>query len=830
MEFNINIIDSFPSLNKFAQKNNLILELNNKEYNLKKLITQQDIISIKENLSQILLKVYALSNNKKILIGLNQLNSDIFSSDKKCSIIWLEFKKKIEENKKEINDINLLFYDCIRLKIKISLIKTPSKSDKKIKTSKSKLKFGSPNDQRKSSQKAYNNEIKDINLIKSCRIVNPNKYLLKSQTLKENIKVNNVGNVDENNLNVNTQKAKALISENKENQILEKFNNFEIDSQKSISHEYMKDLVLESDCLLTDNNIFGNHSLSNSQRGNNIKNINEKINASDFKKKEININIAKIKENNITDIKTNNNNCDIILQNSLICPNNFSKMIKNILKSDEENKNNNIFKRDTSFNNKKINIIKDESFNNSNTIRKLKMQHKKNKSFNKIIYNNNNNNNNKAIKNTKNNITKNNLKIKSNHINNNNNNSLSKENLLKECYTLNDFYNCKMIRNSFKEIKEIDKNKDLSLVENKNKNDYNNTNLNELLISQMKESSTQNQIIEEDEISKDYNEDEKVKSDEFSSVKKDYDLFYTLKFIRSIKNDLLDLEFNIAIDKSLSLFILYNKDINNIYKRKNELINIIKNYTSKIRQIYKKIDKIDNIKRKNELKKKNDLIFKDPLSDLYNAKLHQKKIFETLIYDKINKKEKLKSIITSLLKKQTSLLDILNKDKDKNKKIENEEKIIIKKIFGQSPSKGQYKSPKKNDNMIKKKESNELFFETKNEKYKNNIMDNNNNKNNDKKVLKKKNKSVKNNLVVKTILNKNLEKNNSINNLLSYENLNKRNSVCSDKAYNKEYKSGEINNIHVVHKNVGNGKNNNKSIYYSTARTNFYSFNTGKFK
>ena len=829
MEFNINIIDSFPSLNKFAQKNNLILELNNKEYNLKKLITLQDIISIKENLSQIGLKVYALSNNKKILIGVNQLNLDIFSSDKKCSIIWLEFKKKIEENKKEINDINLLFYDCIRLKIKISLIKTPSKNEKKNKTSKSKLKFGSPNDQRKSSQKAYNNEIKDINLIKSCRIVNPNKYLLKSQTLKENIKINNLGNADENNLKDNTQKIKALINKNKENQILEKFNNFEIDSQKSISHEYMKDLVLESDCLLTDNNIFGNHSLSNEQRGNNIKNINDKMNVSDFKKKEININIAKIKENNITDIKINSNNYDMILQNSLICPNNFSKMIKNILKSDEENKNNNILKRDTSFNNKKINIIKDESFNNSNTIRKLKMQHKKNKSFNKIIYNNNNhnNNNNKAIKNTKNNITKSNLKIKSNHINNNNN-SLSKENLLKECYTFNDFYNCKMIRNSFKEIKDIDKNKDLSLVEIKNRNDYNNPNLNELLISQMKESSTQNQIIEEDEISKDCNEDEKMKSDEFSSMKKDYDLFYTLKFIKSIKNDLLDLEFNIAIDKSLSLFILYNKEINNIYKRKNELTNIIINYTSKIRQIYKKIDKIDNIKRKNELKKKNALILKDPLSELYNAKLNQKKIFENLIHNKINKKEQLKSIITSLLKRQTSLLDNMNKDKDKNKKIENEEKIIIKKIFGQSPSKGQYKSPKKNDNMIKKKEPNEFFFETKNEKYKN-IMDNNN-KNNDKKVLKKKNKSVKNNLVVKTILNKNLEKNNSINNLLSYENLNKRNSICSEKAYNKEYKSGEINNIHVVHKNVGNIKTNNKSIYYSTARTNFYSFNTGKFK
>ena len=107
MEFNINIIDSFPSLNKFAQKNNLILELNNKEYNLKKLITQQDIISIKENLSQILLKVYALSNNKKILIGLNQLNSDIFSSDKEITPELFFFKWKMSD----IDDKKLLIED-----------------------------------------------------------------------------------------------------------------------------------------------------------------------------------------------------------------------------------------------------------------------------------------------------------------------------------------------------------------------------------------------------------------------------------------------------------------------------------------------------------------------------------------------------------------------------------------------------------------------------------------------------------------------------------------------------------------------------------------------
>ena len=122
MEVSISILDTFPSLNKLSQKNNLLLEYNNKEYNLKNIINQQDIFSIKENVSQISFKIYVLSNNNKILIGTNQLNIDSLNSENKSSITWLEFKKKIEENKKEINDINLLFYDCIRLKIKVSTL------------------------------------------------------------------------------------------------------------------------------------------------------------------------------------------------------------------------------------------------------------------------------------------------------------------------------------------------------------------------------------------------------------------------------------------------------------------------------------------------------------------------------------------------------------------------------------------------------------------------------------------------------------------------------------------------------------------------------------
>jgi hypothetical protein len=94
MEVNLSILDTFPSLNKLSLKNNLLLEYNNKEYNLKSIINQQDIFSIKENASEISFKIYVLSNNNKVLIGTNQLNIDSLNSENKSSIVWLEFKKK----------------------------------------------------------------------------------------------------------------------------------------------------------------------------------------------------------------------------------------------------------------------------------------------------------------------------------------------------------------------------------------------------------------------------------------------------------------------------------------------------------------------------------------------------------------------------------------------------------------------------------------------------------------------------------------------------------------------------------------------------------------
>ena len=825
MEVNLSILDTFPSLNKLSLKNNLLLEYNNKEYNLKSIINQQDIFSIKENASEISFKIYALSNNNKVLIGTNQLNIDSLNSENKSSIVWLEFKKK-EENKKEINDINLLFYDCIRLKIKVTKIKTIPKTDKKIKTNKSKIKFVSPHQQMKKNKKKYNIK-ENNNLVNSCRIVNTNNCLLKSNSLKDNIKT-----IVDNNAKNEDNDKKDTSKDNESNHIMEKYQELKIDPKKSISYEYMKELKIENDALLTDYNILDNYE-SITLHGDNCKNVTYTKNRS-------------------------NANCDDILQKSL-SPSNFNNMIKNILLQSNEEEDKNIhLKRDCSFN-KDINTIKeDESFNNSNAntnsntntnrIQKLKAHHKKTKSLNKIYYNCNNNDTKKRNNNNSKEIS--NLKNK-NKKNGNINKSLSKENLLHGYYTLNDFYNKKLKNNP---INEKDKNininaieeKEIILKERKMTSDDKNICLNGVLISKIKDTEHQNNLEEFEVTKNDINEEGPINFEQFYSMKKDYELFYTLKFIENIKNDLLDLEFNLALDKSISLFMLYNKEVNSFYKSKKELVNVILNYTHKIEEIHKKLDLLNHKKRKNITKEKNKLLIHDVTLNLNKEILSQKKIMENLVTNKINKKETLKSIIAILIKRQPLLLELLNKNfknEEKGKEKENgmekeKEKEIKNKLQSKSPTKSITKTKIKlqrvNDGLSKKKEpnlsENKIRSKSKNTFKKSQVEINAHKlkKNNKKKILKK-NKSVKKNLIVTSNEIKNLIKNSSINNLLSLDNITNRNSLCTENLYNKECKSGDINNIHSLNNEIVNGKNNNSnSIYYSTVRNKFYSFNPGK--
>ena len=729
MEYNLNFVDSFPSLNKIPQKNNLFLEFNNKEYSMNKLITQQEIISLKKPLSKLFFKIYFIINSKKLLIGVNSINQELIKFDSnKNYITWVEFKKRIPDNNnnKDINDINFLFFDCIRLKLKISLIKSLPKTDKRIKKTQSKIKIGTktPIIPKKGEAKfkfKNDNDNIDINIenddnnnLNSYRNFDTN-YLLKSKSQEENVKL---VNEELENIKVNT------------NNIIEKYNNLRIKSEESISHEIKNLLQIENDCILTDNNLIENYSYSTSLGDNNNKNIIKSRAENENKK--------------ISDIIKNDNiNYEFIPKNNLLSLNNYKSLNKQ-----EQNMN-----------------LMNESLNDEiDTNKKISSSKNKFKGISKLIKINNK----KYDKKFK--------QIKNNNINKSNSNnvhSLIKEKIFFNSNTYNNFYKTNIINDENNHLDHLETN-----IYNINNNNNKNVYVNNLLISQKTELK-ENEIIKDEKISipDEY--------EEFISMKKDYELLYTPAFIKEIKKDLLDLEFNIALEKSISLFLLYNNHISLFFKQKKELLTSIKNYMKKIDYINKKSNLLDSMKRKDEIKEKNKLLL-DDIDNNINLKrnyLAQKNIFENLINDKINKKKILKTIIGILLKKNNNLLDNIKQNKKQDKESlktnskSNNNKYIIK-----SPSRSSNKSKIKSPQTTKQKQKFEFMSEIKS---KNSIFAN--------KLMNKKKTS-----------NNDLKKNKSINYLISLENINERNI---DKISNKENKA-------ILYKN--------NLFYYSTAKNKFY--------
>ena len=723
MEIRIIILDTFPSLNKLYQKINLILEINSQEYELNRLINQKEIISIQQNTNILYVKLYALFNSQKVLIGANQINFDLLNLENDHSIFWLEFKKEIEQNKSGENDINLLFYDFIRLKVKIISINIIPKSYIKVKTNKNRIKNGleSPCQQE---------NMPLDNMINSWRLENHNNYsnyTLNSNLLKERIKINKE-NINENIMNCNKNKT------------------------RNISYECMKDLSIENKVLLTDGIKYDNYSCSTTQGNCNKNNV---IDESNLRKSDMNR-----------------------YQKSILTPNKFKIMIKNTtIQTKEENKKNT---KKCNYFNKYMFDKENYSFNNFNSKikknRKLQTKHKKNKSFNKITYFNPNN------------IEKINFisKIKYKNINK----SLSKDNIL--YYTFNNFYKSK-------KEKKLSTKKDISVRETKHQIKLNpdttqRKSLNEALSKEVITNIQVSQFKVHDYCDDNSDKNNENNFDEFSEKKKDYELFYTLKFIRSIKNDLIDLEFNIALDKSIYLFKLYNKETNIFDKTKTNLINTIVNYSNKIKQMHKKIYLLKIRNKKNELKEKNIMIIKECKTNKYKEVIAQKKILENLI-DQNNKKQKIKAIVSTLVKKHKLSFD-------NNYQREN------------------------NENGISKYITQTKFYDIKNGNSKNIQMNLSENK--IKKISKKKSLNLiyekKNLIALRNLKITNSMKNNFINAILSFEEMNNRYNIYSEKINRKQSKIGEIKNSNFFLKDSENSKNNN-SIFYSTAKTKFYSSN-----
>ena len=721
MEFNINILDSFPSLNKISQKNNLLLEFNNKEYFLNKLIFQQEVIVAKKSLKKFYFKIFLLSDTKKILIGSNYINQDLSKSDNNKSFIsWLEFRKnnQCKNNNKELNDdINFLFFDCIRLKIKITLVKTIPKTDKRIKTTKSKIKEDAktPNLPKKQEFKFKDiNNLIELNHENSFENIENNNYLLKSQSQDQNLKLNGEEEIKIKNTFMNN--------------IKENHNNLRIKSEDIISNEF-KNLFIDNDCLLTDNNLLENYSYSTSLGDNNNKNniIKNKI---------------ELESKIIIDNKNDNINSDLGKKNNLIALNNF-----NYSNKQEKYKN--------KINNKQINT---EYNNENNKNKKINIMKSKFKRINKLIKENKNHKEKKC------------LKIKSNLMNKKNNNTNKTQSLIKDQI----YFNSNTYNNFYKK-KQINEENKIHIETNLNHEENKNIILNNLLIQNDKEKNKSKTDLEKTINHSEY--------EEFISAKKDYDLLYTSPFIKEIKKDLLDLEFNIALEKSISLFLSYNNQIHSFFKQKKDLFDEIKANEEKIKFLNKKLSLLNSFKENYELKEKTKEILKE--NDNFNLKenyLAQKKIFENLIHVNINKKLMLKSIISILLKKKPDILENIKNSNKQEKENINLNKLTNNKFIVKSPSRSMNKMKIKSPQNIKQKHQYEFMSEIKNDNSKFN-----NNLNNRKRAI-----------------NKNLKKNRSINYLISVGNNIEKNNFKNKYTENK------------------NNFDKDNLIYYSTAKNTFY--------
>jgi hypothetical protein len=118
MNIDLMFIDSFPSIEKLANSNELYIQINTERFNLKKLIETNKAIHLKNIQNEIFLKILF---KEKIIIGKNIFNPKIFKNsfltNPKPIYHWLDFKQ--EKNNYINNNINYFLYEFLRLKIKI---------------------------------------------------------------------------------------------------------------------------------------------------------------------------------------------------------------------------------------------------------------------------------------------------------------------------------------------------------------------------------------------------------------------------------------------------------------------------------------------------------------------------------------------------------------------------------------------------------------------------------------------------------------------------------------------------------------------------------------
>ena len=696
MDIVINILESFPSIEKLIKNDNIILEINDNEYNLKKIIDNNELIKLHKITSRIIFKIYL---TKKELYGINIFRieklKELFSLDGKSYILWLEFKK---ENKND--NYNLMFYHSIKLKIKfIPIIQNKSSTN----NNKNKI-SEDDNNSKTISDNMYNNKIIKNNINENNNLTESNDiYCISSSNFyKNNYEEEYFNNIKEDiksDIKIKNQRLKNSKQEDIKNKLksiptvnnISSKNNTNFfnkqknkkSNQKKISNKTSNIIKTEDNYILTENNYTLKYS----------KNINKslsKANTTTLDKNNDHIKIckkyktpSKIKyiKREVSEIKkaksTNNYKISDDDINSTIINTNQNNL-QNVFSSLSKSYNKNYF------------MNKDFSIRNKNKSREQQLNIKQNininhfnntSSKNSYIENRNsfNDKKNKLNSISKPILDKNNIKDNHKYEKEQLKNTSRYENKYNNSFKKDNDKITKSVKSKLNELmtlKEINK-KDIedNMESHNNTQLINNISITNNSINDNNISLSNNNIYIEDDYKDNfllnslyYNENETF--EEFNSLRNNFELFYSKSFINNIKKDLIDLEFNLALEKIMGLFTCYNNDVEYLYFKNIILRNAIKNLETKMKYIRKKLYKL-NCKKEELNSRQNRLILIKESQFYFNEdikmqKLIQKKILENLIKNRFTQKQKLTLIFKELFKKRPELFNLKNKENKVN--------------------------------------------------------------------------------------------------------------------------------------------------------------------
>ena len=249
-------------------------------------------------------------------------------------------------------------------------------------------------------------------------------------------------------------------------------------------------------------------------------------------------------------------------------------------------------------------------------------------------------------------------KLKENNINRNANKHKFNKSLCQHSFVDNIF--------NEKELNENCKNNNSNLCKSFDKlpkQKENNGNLNELTLKNenifksddINENKEKNDANEEEVNETEVEEEENIEFENYRRLKEDFNLLYNDEYIKNINEDLLKLEIELFIEKISELFSEYHILMDNKILENHIIKKDYKNNIEKYLLYTKLNNKLEFIKAQQKARKHN-LVEKGIFLEKQNSKninlnMNELNVFR-LIFPDDNKSEKLKKIVSSILKKQ----------------------------------------------------------------------------------------------------------------------------------------------------------------------------------